>query len=127
MENLVWIITCILIFIGSFVFGMTGMARYINSKNSPKPAPKMPTRNTAYADNVISTATQIYCNYSDSRIIRPGSGAHTKKARYGEAIQEALNLVGAAYQYFDLIDSDHKTGTKKPSLQKVDINDIKIN
>lgn len=116
------IVTASIIF---FAIGAVLMSRYINSKPEPQPA-KMPTRETVYAAHVVNTAAQIYCNYSESKIIRPGQNNQSKKDRQGEALQEALNLVGAAYRYFDIIDSDE---TKKPKtgIHVADSKNIKIN
>jgi hypothetical protein len=110
----------IIISIIAFVIGLAAMARYKQEK--PKPIEKTPTKYTLYADHIINAATQIYCNYNESKIIRPGSSPQLKKDRYGEALQEALNLVGAAYHYFDLMDSD-----EKPAVQKPDLKNIKLN
>lgn len=107
----------------AFSLGVIAMARYINSK--PEQIKKIPTRDTIYADHVINTAAQIYCNYNESKVIRLGQQQNQKKDRYGEALQESLNLVGAAYRYFDLTDSK-EIEPKKP-VQKLDLKDIKIN
>ena len=91
--------------------------------NENKPA----TKDTIYGERVIKIAAQIYCNYSDSRIIRPGVGPHAKKPRYGEAIQEALNLVGSANNYFDLIDKGDQPKKKIAVVEKMPIKDVNIN
>jgi hypothetical protein len=78
-----------------------------SAKDKMKPLVSCPpTRETLYADHVINTAAQIYCNYNESKIIRPGASTQPKKQRCGEALQEALNLVGAAYRYFDMKDME---------------------
>jgi len=126
MENTILLGSFILITLVSFVLGAIGMARYINRK--PRTIEKPATKDTIYASHVMNTAAMIYCNYSDSRIIRPGATRTHKQERYGEAIQEALNLVGSAYKYFDLVDSNEKVEPKKPAvIQKADVKDIKIN
>ena len=110
----------------TFIIGLSAMAKYNRSRNKPQieiPA----TRNTAYADHVINAAVQIYCNFNESKIIRPGASAQPKKDRYGEALQESLNLVGAAYQYFDIVDQDTSDQKKGVEPHKRKSLDIKIN
>lgn len=115
----------IIIFIIAFLIGAAGMARY---KRPNQPIVKVPTKETLYSDHVIHVASRIYCNYNESKIIRLGAGPKLKKDRYGEALQEALNLVGAAYRYFDVLDSEEKVKPKMPGIvQKIDTKDIKIN
>lgn len=126
MEILGTISFIVIISITGFSIGVIAMARYKNSSAKPV-IKKTPTRDTIYADHVISTAAKIYCDYNESRIIRPGAQVQQKKDRYGEALQESLNLVGAAYRYFDLTDSQDKTEPKKPVFKKIDLRDTKIN
>jgi len=112
----------------AFILGIIGMARYKSSISKPPVIEKPPTRDTLYADHVIHAAAQIYCNYNESKIIRPGQQVQQKKDRYGEALQEALNLVGAAYRYFDLMDSEEKVKPKNPvKFQKMTVKNMKIN
>lgn len=116
----------IIISVIAFLIGAAGMAKYNRSRNKPQieiPA----TRNTPYADHVISAAVNIYCNFNESKIIRPGASSQPKKDRYGEALQEAVEIIGAAYQYFDIVDQD--TGESKKGLEphKRKAMDIKIN
>lgn len=116
----------IIVSIIAFLIGAAGMAKYNRSRNKPQieiPA----TRNTAYADHVISAAVQIYCNFNESKIIRPGASTQPKKDRYGEALQESLNLVGAAYQYFDIVDQDTSDQKKGVEPHKRKAMNIKIN
>jgi hypothetical protein len=95
-----------------FLLGAMAMAKYLRSRNKTM-IEKPRTIDTPYAIHVINTAAQIYCNYNESKIIRPGQQQKQKQERQGEALQEALNLVGAAYKYFDLTDSEEgKTGGK---------------
>lgn len=116
MELLGTLALIIIVFIIAFLIGAAGMARY--KKQAPQSIEKTPTKYTLYSDHVVNTAARIYCNYSESKIIRPNASPKLKKDRYGEALQEALNLVGAAYNYFDLIDSD----PKKPDIKNIKIN-----
>jgi hypothetical protein len=107
----------ILVSIAFYAAGLISMAIHINAKNRLKPKEKPQTKNTLYADRVINAAIQIYCNYNESKIIRPGQQDKQKRTRQGEAIQEALNLIGSAHNYFDILDSDRaKEKTKKPPL-----------
>ena len=85
------------------------MSKWIRSKNVDRsPIEKPPTRNSIYADHVINTATHIYCNSNESKIIRLGVSAKPKNDRYGEALNEAFNLVNRAYSVFDKLDQDEK-------------------
>ncbi len=113
MELFGTIALIIVVFFIAFLIGAIGMARWKNSKTVQEPE-KMPTRETVYAAHVVNTAAEIYCNYSESKIIRPGINNQTKKDRQGEALQEALNLVGAVYRYFDMVDADGDD--KRPSI-----------
>ena len=128
MEILGIISFAVIVFVIAFIFGLVGMAKYKELTSKPPVIKKIPTRDTLYADRVINTATMIYCNYNESKIIRPGQQVQQKKDRYGEALQESLNLVGAAYRYFDLTDSEARVEPKNPvKFQKMDLKDIKIN
>ncbi len=123
MEFFGTIALIIVVSVTAFLIGAVGMARWKNSKTIQEPE-KMPTRETVYAAHVVNTAAEIYCNYSESKIIRPGINNQTKKDRQGEALQEALNLVGAAYRYFDMVDSEPKKINKGigGELKKVNLN-----
>lgn len=91
-----------IITVTSFTTGCALMAGY---KNKQKPVIERPqTKHTTYADQVIATAAMIYCNYNESKILRPGGNAKLKTDRYGEALQDALNIVNSAYNYFDDLD-----------------------
>ena len=85
------------------------MSKWIRSKNVQQSIEKPPTRNSIYADHVINTATRIYCNYSESKIIRLG-GTNPKPTidRQGKALNEAFALVNRAYSVFDDLDKDDK-------------------
>ncbi len=122
MEFLGTIMLIIIVSVIFFLLGAIGMARWKNSRTQEPE--KMPTRETVYAAHVVNTAAEIYCNYSESKIIRPGINNQTKKDRQGEALQEALNLVGAAYRYFDMVDSEPKKINKGigGELKKVNLN-----
>ena len=123
MEFLGTIALIIIVFFIAFLIGAIGMARWKNSRTVQESA-KMPTRETVYAAHVVNTAAQIYCNFSESKIIRPGINNQTKKDRQGEALQEALNLVGAAYRYLDAVDAEPKKINKGigGELKKVNLN-----
>lgn len=112
METLGIISFITIAVIASFLVGLVAMAKYINSK--PKQIEKPPTRNSIYADHVISTAAQIYCNYNESKIIRVGQGQEQqRKDRYSQSLNEAFNLVNWAYGVFDDLDNP-KPPTKTP-------------
>ena len=103
----------IIVFVIAFLFGLAGMAKYKNVTSVRPSIEKIPTKDTLYAERVIYAAVKIYCNFNESKIIRLGQQIQQKKDRRGEAIQEALNLVDGACNYFDLKDSEEgKTGGK---------------
>lgn len=97
----------IIIAIIFFMLGAAGMDGYKNKAAKPV-IEQPPTKYTTYANQVINVAAMIYCNYNESKIIRPSGSAKPKQDRIGEALQESLNLVGAAYAYFDNVDSDNR-------------------
>ncbi len=109
MELLTTIISIIVFSVISFLIGAAGMSKWIRSKTVQPSIEKPPTRNSIYADHVINTATRIYCNYSESKIIRLG-GTNPKPVidRQGKALKEAFNLVNRAYAIFDDLDKDEK-------------------
>ena len=110
MELLTTISSIILFSVIFLLIGAVGMSRWIRSKNVDRPPiGKPPTRNSIYADHVINTAARIYCSYSKSKIIRLGEKhPMADKNRYGEALNEAFNLVNSAYAVFDNLDKDEK-------------------
>lgn len=108
MGTLTLIILIIIFSAVSFLLGAVGMSKWIRPKNVDRsPIEKPPTRNSIYADHVINTAAQIYSNYSKSKIIKLGE-KHLKadNGRYGDALNEAFNLVNNAYVVFDNLDKD---------------------
>ena len=126
------IILVIAVFFVSFSVGAIGMAGYKNKEAEAfkklHPIEKPRTIDTLYADRVINTASMIYCNYNESKIIRPGHQDKEKKQRQGEAIQEALNLVRSIYNYFDILDNEKEE--EKPKNTPLVIsrpNDLNIN
>jgi len=128
MEILGMISFTVIVSVVAFLLGIIGMARYKSSTSKPPVIEKLSTKDTLYADRVINTAAMIYCNYNESKIIRPGQQVQQKKDRYGEALQEALNLVGAAYRYFDLMDSEERVKPKSPvKFQEMTVKNMKIN
>lgn len=110
MELLTTIISIIIFSVIFFLIGAAGMSKWIRSKTVDQASiEKPPTRNSIYADHVINTAARIYCNYNESKIIRLGE-KHPREdsGRYGEALNEAFNLVNRAYAVFDKLDQDGK-------------------
>lgn len=110
METLTLIISIIIFSVIFFLIGAAGMSKWIRSKNGDRSfIEKPPTRNSIYADHVINTAARIYCNFSKSKIIRLGeTHPRPNNDRYGEALNEAFNLVNSAYAVFDKLDQDEK-------------------
>lgn len=104
LGTIAFIIIIAIIF---FMIGAAGMAGYKNKAAKPV-IEQPPTKYTTYANQVINVAAMIYCNYNESKIIRPGATTKLKQDRIGEALQESLNLVGSAYAYFDDLDSDNR-------------------
>lgn len=100
-----------------FILGAIMFANWQNKKTMAlreyyknlysKPEEKQPTRNSIYADHVINTASRVYCNFNESKIIRPGQ-AHLedRKSRQDKALTEAFNLVNKAYAVFDNLDKE---------------------
>ena len=88
---------------------LLGVKEWRKEKAENQPIEKPPTRNSIYADHVINTATRIYCNYSESKIIRLGGTNPKPEAdRQGRALKDAFNLVNRAYAIFDNLDKDEK-------------------
>ena len=104
METLGIISFIVISVIISFLIGLAAMARY--KQNERKPIEKPQTKNTLYAERVINAATQIYCNFNETKILRIGVQDKQKKQRQGESIQEALNLIGSIDRYFDMQDAE---------------------
>ncbi len=98
--------TMIITSVVAFFAGAIVMARYKDSNLGSPVIEKIPTRETFYANQVINTAAKIYCNYNESKIIRIGEQIKSEEDRYYQALQESLKLVGSAYRYFDMMDSD---------------------
>jgi hypothetical protein len=106
MQNMIIVLTTVFVCAIAFGFIRKRELKKLTKTTVGKIEEKQPTRNSIYADHVINTAARIYCNYSESKIIRPGMQAQQKEQRYKEALSEAFTLVNKAYFVFDDLDKE---------------------